>query len=94
MEAVFNNSIEPQFHKYFFPMIEDAKNIANENALGLKDFFIGEIERLDQILKETIQKEEEAVKSQEAIDLRIKENKTKAEWLNTFIKELETILEI
>jgi predicted GTPase len=93
MKSLFENSIEPQFRQ-FFSMINDARKVTDENAQGLKGFFSNEIERLDQALKETIKKEEESVKSQEAIEQKIEENKAKAEWLNAFIKELEAILEV
>jgi predicted GTPase len=93
MKSLFENSIEPQFQQ-FFKMIEAARHIADENAQGLKDFFTKEIERLDNALKEVIQKEEDSVKSQEAIEQKINENKARAEWLTAFIKELETVLEV
>jgi predicted GTPase len=93
MKSLFDSSIEPQFQQ-FFAMIDDAREVAEKNAQGLESFFSNEIQRLDQALKETIQKEEESVKTQEAIEQKIEDNKKKAEWLNTFIKELETILEV
>jgi predicted GTPase len=93
MKALFESSIEPQFQQ-FFQMIETARSVATENALGLKNFFASEIDRLDATLKQTILKEEESIKSQEAIEQKIKENKEKAAWLSGFITEVEAILEV
>jgi predicted GTPase len=93
MKEIFEKSIEPNFQK-FFSMIDNARTVAEENAEGLKNFFTKEIKRLDKAVQETIQKEEESIKSQEAIDQKIKENKDKAEWLKEFIKELDRVLEV
>jgi GTPase Era involved in 16S rRNA processing len=93
MEPFYRESINPLFLQ-FISMIDNARKAAKENAQGLKNFFTKEIDRLDQILKETIQKEEEDVKSQERIKQKIKENKVKAEWLSAFIAELEKVLEV
>jgi hypothetical protein len=93
MKELFEKSIEPKFQK-FFSMIEGARSDANKNAENLKDFFTKEIEKLDNALKEAIQKEEEDVKSQEAIEQKIEENKVKAKWLDEFIVELNTVLEV
>jgi hypothetical protein len=93
MKALFESSIEPQFQQ-FFQMIEAARSVATENALGLKNFFASEIDRLDATLKQTILKEEESIKSQEAIEQKIKENKEKSAWLSGFITEVEAILEV
>ncbi|GHU27332.1 hypothetical protein FACS1894172_03040 [Spirochaetia bacterium] len=78
----------------FFSKIKNARDAANSNTQGLKDFLAREIERLDNALKEAIKREEDSVKSQEAIEQKIEENKAKAEWLNKFIAELNTILEV
>jgi GTPase Era involved in 16S rRNA processing len=93
MKELFEKSIEPQFQQ-FFSMIENAQSIADDNAQGLKNFFTKEIERLDNALKEAVQKEEESIKSQEAIEQEIKKNKVKAEWLDRFILELNAVLEV
>jgi hypothetical protein len=93
MKELFETSIEPQFQQ-FFSMIEDAQSIAESNAQNLKNFFTKEVERLDNALKEAVQTEEESVKSQESIERQIEENKSKAEWLNCFIRELNTVLEV
>jgi hypothetical protein len=93
MESVFEGSIEPQFQQ-FFSMINGAKKIAHDNAKGLHDFFANEIKRLNQVMIETVQKEEESLKSQDSIKQKIKENKAKIDWLSQFIKELEKVLEV
>jgi hypothetical protein len=93
MKELFENVIEPLLPQ-FFSMIDDARSIADANAQGLKDFFAKEIERLDNALKEAVRKEEDSVKSQEAIKQEIEKNKTKAEWLSRFIVELNAVLEV
>ena len=93
MKAIFEKSIEPYFEQ-FYDMIKEVKKVADKNAKGLMNFFTKEIDRLDNVMKETIQKEEESIKSREALNQKIQENKGKAEWLNRFIAELEAILEV
>jgi len=93
MQELFSKAIRPQF-KQFFDMLEKAKNIASANAKELKDFFTKEIEKLDNALTETIQKEADSIESKKVLEQRINENKSKAEWLEKFIKELEAILEV
>jgi predicted GTPase len=93
MRSLFEKSIEPRFRQ-FDSMIDDAKSITDSNAQNLKDFFTKEIDRLDNALKEAAQKEEESVRSQEAIEQQIAANKSKAEWLSRFIEELNTVLEV
>jgi hypothetical protein len=93
MRKLYEKWVEPQF-KQFYKMIGDARSIAEKNAQGLKDFFTREIGRLDNALKEKVQEEEGSVRSKEAIEQKIRENRAKAEWLDKFILELNAILEV
>ncbi len=93
MSEFFNKHIESQFLQ-FFAMITEAEKVAKTNAEQLNLFFVKEIERLDGILQEAVNKEKEDLKSQEAIEEKIARNKAKAEWLSNFIIELDKVLEV
>ena len=93
MNELFSRSIRPQFNQ-FFTMIEKAKTVAINNSQELKEYFSNEIKNLDNALKETIQKETDSIETKKVLEQKINENKSKAEWLEKFIEELESILEV
>lgn len=93
MGELFEESIQPHSDQ-FQQTIAEAKGIADQNADDLKIFFQQEIGKLDNALKETINRQQEELKSQEALEKKIEENKAKVAWLERFIQDLNSVLDI
>jgi hypothetical protein len=93
MGEIFEKYIEPEL-KDFIQLIEDARKTAKTNAENLERYFVMKMKELDGAVKEAVKKEEDDLKSQEAIEEKIAKNKEKAEWLTRFIKELDRVLEV
>jgi hypothetical protein len=93
MGKLFENSIQP-YSNEFRQTIAKAKDVAVNNAKGLKEFFEREMGKLDNIVKESIARQQECLESEETLKQNIKENESKAAWLDGFIKELNSVLDI
>lgn len=92
-EEVYNEYMDPVISG-FFKNLENARKTAQKEAEKFKKYFIKELDSLDEILKKKVEMNEELTRNQKNIEDRIKEDKTKIEWLESFMKRLDAILAI
>ena len=93
VEEVYNEYMEPVIGG-LFKNLANAKKTAQAEAEKFKNYFIKELDSLDEILKKKVEMNEELTRNQKNIEDRIKEDKTKVEWLESFMKRLDEILAI
>jgi hypothetical protein len=93
MSKLSATSIQPNFNQFLLS-ISKAADIAEEKANDLKNYFQQSIDKLDNALKETANRQRKEVETEESLEKSIKENKAKVEWLEDFIEDLNEVLKI
>ncbi|WP_027340210.1 dynamin family protein [Halonatronum saccharophilum] len=80
--------------KNLYQNIENAKNHIDYEAESLKDYFLNEIDKLDQVLKDKVSELKELSSNKSNLEERLAETEEKREWLDRFILKLDKILEV
>ncbi len=78
----------------FFKNLDSARKNAQKQAESFKSFFMSELDSLESIMKKKIEEDEKLTRDKESVEKRIQEDKEKIEWLDSFMKKLDRILEI
>ena len=86
---------------YFIPVrqnmldnINSARDVAVNQSNQFKNYFISEIEKLDELMKKKAREMEEASSNKEKLAAKVKEDERKMEWLENFIKKLDSAVKI
>lgn len=90
---VYDEYISPIING-FEKNIDNAKSTAAVQANEFKQFFMKELDSLEEILKKKVEEDEKLTRDQESITKKIKEDQQKVKWLEEFLKRLDTILAI
>ena len=87
--------------EYFTPLrmnmndnIQKIGEQAKEQAEEFKEYFIGELEKLDDELKKKIGEMEKTTQSKEELEAKIQQDSEKKQWLENFQQQLDSILKI
>ena len=67
---------------------------AKEQAEEFKEYFIGELEKLDDELKKKIGEMEKTTQSKEELEAKIQQDSEKKQWLENFQQQLDSVLKI
>lgn len=78
----------------FFKNLDRARMTAQKEAERFKEFFLSELNVLENTLKKKVEEEEKLTRDQECIEKKIREDKEKVVWLDAFMKRLDVILTI
>jgi GTPase Era involved in 16S rRNA processing len=74
--------------------IKNAINFTQEELGRLQKFFMAEIDRLEELLKERVKEISLLADQREQLEGQLEENHLKQQWLNEFIDKLNDILEL
>lgn len=74
--------------------IKEAVQFTEKELIKLKTFFIDEIGRLENIMKNRVNEIKELTEQSSGIDQQLIEHKSKKDWLESFIKKLNDVLEL
>ncbi|MDT0160663.1 dynamin family protein [Bacillus sp. AG4(2022)] len=74
--------------------IEDAIKFTQAELKRLQEFFISEIDRLEEILKDRVNEIDRLANQHEQLEEQLVENREKQKWLDQFIEKLDAILEL
>lgn len=91
--TVENEYLSPVI-KSFNENLESAQNTAQDEAEQFKSFFLEQLDELQSALKNKVEENEKLTQNQDSINERIESEKEKAAWLESFLSELDAILEI
>ncbi|MGZ0084915.1 dynamin family protein [Caldibacillus thermoamylovorans] len=72
----------------------NAKDHAEEEKIKLKEYFISQINRLEEEMKKRVEEIKRLASHSEELKKRISENEKKKQWLDDFVARLDTILDI
>lgn len=92
-DKVYGEYIDPIIAG-FFKNLDSARNTAKQDAENFKKFFLNELDVLEDALRKKVEEDEKLTRDKEGIEKKIKEDKEKVEWLDSFMKRLDAILEI
>lgn len=92
-DKVYGEYIDPIIAG-FFKNLDNARKTAQKEAEKFKNFFLKELDALEDALKKKVEEDEKLTRDQECIEKRIREDKEKVAWLDAFMKRLDAILEI
>lgn len=90
---VYDDFVQP-IMKNFNTNLDGARRTAREEADHFKQFFIKELQTLDKALEQKVKETEILTRDQDSIERKLKEDKDKVKWLETFMQQLDSILEI
>lgn len=91
--TVFNDFVQPIINN-FNENLENAKGTAQEEAEGFRRYFLKELDKLENKLKEKVAENEKLTRNQDSIKARLEAEKANMEWLESFMERLEAILAI
>lgn len=92
-DAAFDEFCSP-IRGDFYEKIGDAEIHMKEQSKRLKQFFIGELDKLDSAIKSKVKELKELTGNNASVAKRIQEDKYKMDWLNAFIAKLDKIMEV
>ncbi len=78
----------------FIDNIQSAKETAHAEAEKFKKFFLNELNKLNEVLKVKVTELQSISDNEKALSNRIKEDESKKKWLEEFLIQLDSILEI
>lgn len=90
---VWDNFVRPVMEN-FNKNLKNAKIFADEEADRFKNYFLAELNKLDEMIKQKVTELEEITGSQKVLEQYIEENEFKKDWLQSFLLKLDEILEI
>lgn len=93
VEKVYEDYVDPIISS-FIKNLNNARKAAQENADGFKKFFLAELDKLEEVLRAKVEENEALTRNQSSIEEKIAADKQKVEWLEDFLKRLDTILSI
>lgn len=92
-QKVYNDFVTP-VKGNFDENIENAKSATYSEAEKFKKFFMTEMDKLNNVLKDKVAELQSISESEKSIVWRIKEDEEKVKWLDEFLIKLDNILEI
>lgn len=92
-EKVFNDYIAPVKQR-FNDNIEAGRGQAEQEAEAFKQFFLGELDKLNRLLEDKLQEMEELANDAKNIQGNIDKMQVRREWLSNLQKRMKMILEI
>jgi len=93
MKKIYGEFVRP-VSRSFKDNIERANASADAETEKFKRFFLGELDRLNEILKAKVSELQSISDSEKSITNRIEEDEGKIMWLEAFLHKLDLILEI
>ncbi|ACT00496.1 dynamin family protein [Paenibacillus sp. JDR-2] len=90
---VFDEYLKP-IRGEFYENLDHAEKHLKEESRKLKEFFLQELEKLDAVIKKKVAELRNLTGDSRALEERIREDRQKMVWLNSFILKLDSILEI
>lgn len=92
-EAVYAEYIDPILDS-FNRNLDSAREAAQKEANRFKRYFLKELDKLEDVLKQKVEENEKLTRNQQSLNEKIRRDKEKIEWLNHFIDRLDEILAI
>lgn len=92
-KVIYENFVRP-ITENFFKNLAAAKEMADKEAEKFKEFFLEELDQLDKAIERKLTELKELSASRKNLESLIEENKSKKEWLEKFLSELDGIIEI
>lgn len=92
-DQIYTDMIEPVITD-IQDNIRRAQNHMQEESTQLKNFFIDELDRLDQVIKKKLNELSTLMESNKVLEEKIKEDTSKMRWIENLLVKLDQILEI
>lgn len=90
---VFDELIKP-IRGDFYENVQRARQHIIEESQRLKNFFVTELDKLDEVIKQKVQELKDLTGDNRKLEERIEQDRQKMEWLYNFLAKLDRILEV
>ena len=92
-EQIKNEIIKSKSNE-FYENIENAKMVAYNEEEKFKNFFLTELDKLNDTINAKVYELQSLTNSEQSLAIRIKEDEGKMKWLKEFLSKLDNVLEV